>query len=286
MSGTEQRSTRANESEKKGRGRFFQVRVAILLSILFVVVLYAARDLRGRRERKDWNRTLDVAIVLLHVEGAPPVDPSAVQDVVDRAPALAERLHAEAERWRPGMSAPFRFRVFGPVDVASGPPKTDASGAIDLASHAIELRRWLSDVDPRAGVEPEHWDSRIYVDARRPASTMRTVVEGQSQLDGRIGVVSVELDASMVDLMLFVVTHELMHTLGALDKYDAAGRTRIPDGLVEPTLSPLYPQRLAEIMARNRVVSPSREVVPTTLDELGVGRATAVEIGWIAAATP
>lgn len=86
----------------------------------------------------------------------------------------------------------------------------------------------------------------------------------------------------MADLTLFVVAHELMHTLGAGDRYDESGRTRIPDGLADPTLSPLYPQRAAEIMARNRVVSiaPWKEVVPETLDELAVGPTTASEIGW------
>ena len=55
-----------------------------------------------------------------------------------------------------------------------------------------------------------HWDSRIYVDARRPISARRAVVEGQSQRDGRIGVVTVELGPSMVDLTLIVIAHELM----------------------------------------------------------------------------
>ena len=90
----------------------------------------------------------------------------------------------------------------------------------------------------------------------------------------------VELDPGMVDFALFVVSHELMHTLGANDKYLSSGRTMIPRGLAEPFRQPLYPQRYADVMARNRPVSQWDEVPPDSLDELGVGPATAAEIGW------
>jgi hypothetical protein len=257
------------------------MRVSILLFILFLVVLYAIRDIRSRRARNDWDRTLDVAVVLVHVDGKERVDPDAFRLLGERAAVLEERLRAESERQRPGMPKPFRIRVMGPVDVTMPPPSPASNGALDLARQAFDLKRWLGDVDPTAGVEPAHWDARIYVSARRPATTTKSFVEGQSERDGRIGIVDVELDPSMVDLTLFVVAHELLHTLGADDKYDASGRTRIPEGLAEPDRTPLYPQRFAEVMARNRPLSESAEVIPESLDELGIGTATAKEIGWL-----
>jgi hypothetical protein len=44
----------------------------------------------------------------------------------------------------------------------------------------------------------------------------------------------------------------------------------------------LFPQRYAELMARNRPLAAEREVPPQTLDELWVGAITAREIGWLA----
>lgn len=271
------------ETKKKPRSVFFWVRVSVLLFILFVVVLYALKDLRSRRERTAWDRTLDVAVVVVHVDGTPAVDPDAVRVLEERLPALEERLRAEAERYRPpstGIEPPFRFRIKGPVIVKSRPPSPASEGAVDLAKQAVDMKAWLRDVDPRAGVEPEQWDSRIYVIVRRPASQRRAFVEGESEQGGRVGSVAVELDASMADTTLFVVTHELMHTLGATDKYDQNGRTLIPDGLAEPEREPLYPQRYAEVMARNRPTSPVAETIPISLDELAVGPKTAQEIGW------
>jgi hypothetical protein len=101
-----------------------------------------------------------------------------------------------------------------------------------------------------------------------------------SEQGGRIGAVSVELDHDMADLALIVAAHELLHTLSATDKYDDQGRTKLPDGLEEPARLPLYPQRFADLMARNRPVSPTEEKIPQTLDEIAVGPATAREIGW------
>ena len=59
----------------------------------------------------------------------------------------------------------------------------------------------------------------------------------------------------MVDFALFVFAHELMHTLGATDKYDGAGAALIPSGLAEPDAVPRFPQRFVEVMARNRPVA-------------------------------
>ena len=92
--------------------------------------------------------------------------------------------------------------------------------------------------------------------------------------------VAVELGAGMVDFALFVATHELFHTLGATDKYDELGRTRIPGGLAEPHRVPLYPQAFAEVMARTRPLGPRDERTPASLGELAVGPETAREIGW------
>ncbi|HET6585306.1 MAG TPA: hypothetical protein VFG69_17730 [Nannocystaceae bacterium] len=78
-----------------------------------------------------------------------------------------------------------------------------------------------------------------------------------------------------------VIAHELLHTLGATDKYDVAtGRPRLPDGVAEPDRRPVYPQDRGEIMAGRIALSPTEAVVPDDLHAMVVGAATAQEIGW------
>ena len=106
-------------------------------------------------------------------------------------------------------------------------------------------------------------------------------MEGYSQQGGRVGIVEVELNEEMVDLVLSVTAHELLHTLGAEDKYDASGHTLIPEGLAEPDKNPRFPQRYVEVMTRNRPLSETEERILGDLSELRVGPLTAREIGWV-----
>ena len=260
--------------------RFFYIRVTILLSILFVVVLWAVRDVRSRRARNEWDHTLTIAIALVRLER---VDEASLAALRARLPALEDRLASELARHHPGAPRPFRFELTTPVDAASPPPVPTADGPVDLVKHSMALSAYLKDIDTRAAIEPDLYDSRIYVAMRRPRKTERTLVEGRSEQGGRVGIVELELDAEAeaVDLALIVVAHELLHTLGATDKYDAAGRTLIPHGLAEPERVPLFPQPYAEIMGRNRMLSPTQERVPSSLAEIAVGSTTAREIGWL-----
>jgi hypothetical protein len=265
------------------------LRLAVLATILLGVSLYAAKDYLDRRGRNDWQRTLRVALVVLEQE---PVHPAALDAMRARLPALEARLDSELRRYRTGTSAntitgitaalqPFDFELFGPVKIQEPPPEPKSEGFIDLSRHSFGLWRYVSAVDRELGIDASSFDSRVYVVVRPPAAPGIRLVEGMSQQNGRVATVSVELADDMADLALFVATHELFHTLGASDKYDSKGQVLVPSGLVEPAKNPLYPQRFAEIMARNRPVSPTEEVVPDSLGELAVGRDTAIEIGWL-----
>jgi hypothetical protein len=263
--------------ERQAARAFFRIRVFVLLVILAGVLLWAWRDVRSRRERNAWQRPVSVAFVLVR-RGR--VEDDAVDNLRSRIPALAARLAGEFHRYRSSAMRPFAISFVGPVDVAEDPPAPAGDGLLDAARQTWALWRWTSRVDRAAGFDPGPYDSRVYVAARPPSSAEREMVEGESEQGGRVGVVEVELDASMADFALFVAAHELFHTLGASDKYDAKGRTLIPGGLAEPLRVPLWPQSFAEVMARNRPVAPGIESPPESLEELAVGPATAREIGW------
>jgi hypothetical protein len=249
------------------------------LSILLGVVVYALRDIESRESRTDWTRSVRVAIVLVARE---PLEEELGSRAKERALVLADKLASEKRRYGEGGPRPFAFTVFGPVsDDGSVPEPPVDDGLLAAARYSWDLSRFTSRIDKAAGVEASAFDSRIYVLATRPTNNERKVIEGASQLGGRVGVVRVELDSTMVDLALFVSTHELFHTLGASDRYDlASGQPLVPDGLPEPDKRPLFPQRLAEVMARHRATTPTASVPPKTLNELFVGDVTARELRW------
>jgi hypothetical protein len=259
------------------RRAFFRARVAFLLVVLAMVALWGWRDVRSRRGRNSWDRPLSVALVLVR-HGA--IGSDAAAAFGSRVSELDTRMTDERRRYASVDMHPFAFTFVGPVDVAESPPSFSGESWLDAVKHTWALWRWTSSVDSAAHFDSSTYDSRIYVVARPPASAQRELIEGESEEGGRLGTVEVELDASMADFALFVAAHELFHTLGASDKYDSSGRTLVPTGLAEPDLNPLFPQRFAEIMARNRPVSPEEEDPPVSLEELAVGPTTALEIGW------
>jgi len=100
---------------------------------------------------------------------------------------------------------------------------------------------------------------------------------------GLIGVVHVFADPRQARQNNIVVAHELLHTLGATDKYDARGMPRYPEGYAEPSLPQAELRREAEIMAGRLLDSRGQAVMPSGLDRCVVGPLTATEIGLDAA---
>lgn len=264
---------------KASRSRaFFFARVAVLSVILIGVVLYAIRDVSSRAARTDWKSPVSVAIVLVARE---PLDDDAGEKLRERSTELSARLADEMRRYRDASTPPFSFQVFGPVRDDGPVPEPPADdGIVAMGRYAWDLRSFEGRVDEAAKLQTSAFDSRIYLLATRPVRRDRKAIEGASQMGGRVGVVKVELDATMADFALIVSAHELFHTLGASDKYDAEGNPAIPTGLPEPDRQPLFPQPAFEIMARHRAVAANKSVPPKSLSELRVGAETAQEIRW------
>jgi len=244
--------------------------------VLVTVLLWAGNDWWRRRTRKDWARPLRVALVLVERE---PVPAETLAALTSRALDLEQRLSHEYAR-RGGSIAPFSIVVKGPVAASVDPPRVGEQDFSGLLRHGYALWRWTRDLDARGSVEWQGYDARIYLVLKPAQREAPAFVEGESEDGGRVGVARADIDPSMLDFALFVSAHELFHTLGASDKYDAAGHATFPVGFAEPQKVPLYPQRGAELMARNLPLSPTSERPPETLEELWVGDATASEIGW------
>jgi hypothetical protein len=97
---------------------------------------------------------------------------------------------------------------------------------------------------------------------------------------GLIGIINAFAEKSYRGSNQVVITHELLHTLGASDKYAMNSIPLYPQGYAEPYLKPLYPQRRAEIMGGRIPLSAQQARMPESLAEVVVGIHTAAEINW------
>jgi len=79
-----------------------------------------------------------------------------------------------------------------------------------------------------------------------------------------------------------VIAHEMLHTVGASDKYDVSTKLPVyPVGYADLNRVPLHPQSKAEIMAGRIPLSEQEAVMPSGLKSTMVGETTAIEIRWL-----
>jgi hypothetical protein len=260
---------------------FRRARIAVLLALLATTTAWAAGVELRRHARARWERPVEVGVVILDRDGA--VDARQWRRGLEE---LAAHLHGERTRCGSPGFPPFRFTVVAPLrwerPLPLSPP-TD--GAADRAWHALELWRELRAVDAAAGTAGERWDVRVYVVAVRVPGWDGSFAEGVGAQNGELVIVrgSAQGDLSMP---LQVIGHELLHTVGASDKYDEAGHALVPAGLADPDAVPRFPQRHAEWMAGEVALAPGAGRLPGSLTDLRVGPVTAREIGWTRAGPP
>ena len=78
-----------------------------------------------------------------------------------------------------------------------------------------------------------------------------------------------------------VIAHEILHTVGATDKYNVYGGPQYPIGFANPRREPLFPQRYAEIMVGRIPTSHYSSFMATSLMRTRINELTASEIAWI-----
>jgi hypothetical protein len=285
VSGTGKQICEACHGSWRRRRTRRRVRISILLLILAFVSVWAWMRQERRAERTQWERTIQVAVVIL-VDGE--VDAPVLTALVSGLRRLDDQLETEFGSFHERTVVPFRFEAVGPMSVEESVPELPMVPSVwDVIEYTWFQNRFMQKVNDRIGLSPADFDSRIYLVAR-PARTSGSdrFVEGIAEWGGETGIVQITLEMDTVDNALIAAAHEAMHTLGATDKYEGQGRTLAPQGFAEPGRDPLYPQRWLEIMAKEIPVTASTGRLPNSVSEMRVGAMTAVEIGWVKKGAP
>ena len=253
-----------------------------ILVLAFLLVNVALSAWLTRARTTDWNEPLAVVIHVLNGDGS-----TVSQEYIDTLKAMdREALDAhfedieaffsrEAARHSLSLSAPVDVTFAGQID--SLPPLPPSQGsALSIGLWSLKLRYWAS----RNNDYPYHQDVQMYVQYFDPARSP-ALPHSLGLQKGMIGIVNAFATKSMKAQNHVVVAHELLHTLGATDKYDpSSNQPLFPDGYAEPDKEPRYPQRQAEIMAGRLATSENAFEAPRGLKQVVVGDATAREIKW------
>lgn len=251
------------------------LRISLLLLVLIAAVSTTWLD---RTTTRDWQEPLWVGIYPLAADD----DPSTMAYIAQlgRTPfvAIEEFFAAESRGYRV-VPQPIHIELY--PRLAKLPPGLPAAaGPLRTAFWSLAMRWYAWRATSGVGRAPPN--IRLFVLFHAP-DRMATLPHSRGLAKGLLGVVHAYADRDHEGANNVVIAHELLHTLGATDKYDAATLLpRYPEGFAEPQRAPRFPQPLAEIMAGRRAVSPRDALMPDSLDDTVIGTATAREIAWVA----
>ena len=247
--------------------------------LLYVLILVAAGAWVTRHRTASWDRTLWVAVHPINGDGSAGSAAYIEGLARDEFVPMDRFMAAEAQRHGVALREPVHV-VLG-AQVREQPPLPPAApGVLGIVAWSLRLRWWAWRVD--RGPDPPPANVVLFV---RYFDPQRAPVLAHSLglREGLIGVVNAFASREYSGSNQVVMAHELMHTLGAADRYDpGTNQPTWPDGYADPQADPLYPQQRAALMAGRVPVSASESRIPRSLDDVVIAPAGAREIGWLA----
>jgi hypothetical protein len=250
------------------------IRIFVLLMVLAAVAIHSWLD---RIATQSWQETLWVGIFPLNGDGTRQaqryIDGLTVKDFA----AIEDFFAREAHRYGLRIAQPVHVELYPPG--LELPPALDpGAGPFGIAWWSLKLRWFAARASRVPGRAPSH--IRMFVLYHDP-STLDRAPDSHGLQKGLLGVVHAFADPAMTGRNNIVIAHELLHTVGASDKYEfGTGAPLFPIGFADRDRTPLYPQDQAEIMAGRRALSARDWEMPRSLRDLVVGPETALEIRW------
>ncbi len=226
---------------------------------------------------RTWHKPLDVVIY--------PVNGDSTLATHNYIKSLDNSAYAEIDRWiskeakRYGLpeGQPLQTRM-GP-EVKSIPPLLpDNPDALGAVWWGLKLRYWVfkNTPDDQSNLRRV----RVFV-AYYQGEKDKPLAHSVGLQKGLIGVVHAFALTQQNSQNNIVIAHEILHTVGASDKYSWSGAPIYPTGFVNPQRKPLFPQRYAEIMAGKIPTARYSSYMATSLKSTRINETTAREIAWI-----
>ncbi|MDO6513715.1 hypothetical protein [Neptuniibacter sp. 2_MG-2023] len=251
-----------------------KLRLTILILVLLVVALNAWLS---RVRSTDWQESLWVVIY--------PINSDQRADTQQFINGLSDKDFDDIEQFVSREAKRYGIVLDQPVEVYLAPPlpkdppkPPEQSSILESVIWSLHLRYWAWNNNSWQGPSA---DVQVYLRLFSPRN--HQVLEHSLGLQkGMVGVVNGFASKDYQRQNDFIIVHELLHTLGATDKYDLHNNQPIwPEGYADPNLSPLLPQLQAEVMGGRIPVEKRFSVIPSSLEDVVVGDETAKEINWI-----
>ena len=255
---------------------FKLMRVVLLLSVLFVILISTWMT---EERMSSWERPILVTIYPIVADGTAETRQFVDHLDVQAFEAINRFMTEQARPYGFTVTPAFRFQIAIPSD-ALPPPVPDQFEPVAIGWWSLKMRwwAWMRDLDDNL-VSP---DIQMFV-LYHSLNGNKEIGISVGMRKGRYGLVKAYALDSMNESNLIVFTHEMLHVLGATDKYVLSnGEPLFPEGYADPDRRPLFPQQRAEIMGGRIPINSYTSVMPDSLEQCKIGRQTAEEIGFFA----
>lgn len=243
--------------------------------LFYLLVIVAIGAWLSSERSTDWQETLWITIFPINGDDSA-TSAAYIENLTDSEFIdLVDFFQREAGYYDVALERPFRFEL-GPQIQDSIPSSTTIDNPVRAILWSLRLRLWATLLD-KGDTAPA--DILVFVRYHAPETNTR-LAHSLGLQKGLIGVVNAYASANYAGRNNVVVAHEILHTLGASDKYDAGGEPIYPQGYAEPDLQPLHPQTHAELMGGRIALSQFESKMPNSLRWVVIGEMTAEETDW------
>lgn len=253
---------------------FRKIRIVILLAILAFVSLYTFTE---STYPKKWRDSIQVALYPVNADGSE-VSAAYINALTkDDFEKIEIFFDKQAHEYGLNIDRPFRFTLAAALQDVP-PLIKEHPTRLDVMLWSLKLR-WFAWRTPKpAGPMVT---IRMFLLFHDPARASQ-LPDSTGLQKGLLGIAHLFAARSQAGSNQVVIAHELLHTLGATDKYDLADNQPLyPVGYAEPDKQPRYPQEMAELMAGRIPLSTSHAEQADSLRDVVIGGLTAREINWI-----
>lgn len=250
-------------------------RIIILLMIFVGLAFYSKTQ---KLKSRSWVQPLEIVIY--------PMNNEHNQIVEDYITQLDHSVFKEIDQFFKDEGKHYSLTIEQPTTTQLGsiiqnyPPTFPAAPAnfIETAWWSIKFRYWAykNTPDDKSNLHRV----RIFVHYHEALDHVR-LQHSLGLGKGLLSIVHAFASKDQEQQNNIIIAHEFLHTVGAMDKYDANNQPVFPDGYAEPDKQPLFPQFQAEIMSGKIPSSNSQSKMAESLKYCLIGEKTAEEINWL-----
>lgn len=253
--------------------------VGFLRPLLLLCSLFAISGITAHQViySRSWHKPLDVVVYPINADSS-----LVTHNYINTLSSgsfneIEEWFSAQAKRYNVPLALPVKVRLGSKVK-AVPPPLPLNKGIARTVFWGLQLRYWVFRNTPDS--ESNLRRVRVFV-AFYQGEDDTPLAHSVGLQKGLIGIVNAYGQKQQAKQNNIVIAHEILHTVGASDKYNFFGGPEYPFGYANPNREPLYPQRYAEVMVGRIPTSPYSSYMARSLKSVRINPLTASEIAWI-----